>query len=40
MPCMFCAQTDGEESFVLCDGCETGGGHVACLAGWCRLIPS
>ena len=31
MPCMVCAKPDGEESFMLCDGCETGGGHVECL---------
>ena len=37
MPCMVCGKTEpsltggGESSFVLCDGCETGGGHVECL---------
>ena len=28
MPCMVCGKTDGEESFVLCDGCEEGGGRA------------
>jgi len=27
-PCMVCGKTDGEESFVLCDGCEEGGGRA------------
>ena len=29
-PCMVCGRTDGEESFVLCDGCPKGG-HYQCL---------
>ena len=29
-PCMVCGRTDGEESFVLCDGCPRGG-HYQCL---------
>ena len=29
-PCMVCGRVDGEEDFVLCDGCPKGG-HYACL---------
>jgi len=32
-PCMVCGKTDGEESFVLCDGCEAG-------ASICPLLSS
>jgi hypothetical protein len=30
VPCMHCGRADGEESFVLCDGCSNGG-HFQCL---------
>ena len=29
-PCMVCGRVDGDEDFVLCDGCPKGG-HYACL---------
>ena len=30
VPCMYCGSADGEESFVLCDGCPNGG-HFQCM---------
>jgi hypothetical protein len=30
VPCMHCGATDGDDSFVLCDGCPNGG-HLMCL---------